>query len=553
MGSATLARVQLHPTRATFHVALAGAAMIMVGVAARVGPVVAWGGAMVLAVALGRAAALATVTRLRASGFEMVWNASRRVARVARDGEIVVEAELRNRGVDDARGVALRAVASSMLDASIEPSVVDLPAGARVRVDVHVRGRRVGRWGVHGMALEVRGTPAGGEGLYEVPLMFANPFGVEVLPRALYALLATPRGGRSRRAAEAGRPASLPGDGDELRELREHVPGDPFKRIAWKASARRGQLVVREMERDERDVVWIVIDASVELWAGGEGRAPLDDGVDEVSALAARHLARGDLVGLAVTASRLRTWIAPAAGAAHAVRLAAALTSAASMVDADRCELDEWEVAQRVAEHARPLDPRGLGDIPKGNLDLLAARAEQLRARAPFAPRLPHAKAAREQRLRHYLASFGVEVAPRLDGERDRTELAIATVLSKLAGEKQRPSIVHVWAPAPTRKEVTARAVRRLRARHAVVRWTIPSFDRSVGQPTIAEEDASQRENAATAEPQDVARAVDEAVRVRSRAARTRALGALRRAGVRPRLIDLRGPASSTWRQEDEA
>jgi uncharacterized protein (DUF58 family) len=530
--------VQLHPTRATFHIALAGAAMVAVGLAARVGPVVAWGGAVVLAVAIGRAAALATVTRLRSSGFEMVWNATRRVVRLARGADIVLEAELRNRGVDDARGVALRAVTSSMLDVTVHPDSLDLPAGARVRVDVRVHAKRVGRWGVHGMALEVRGTPAGGEGLYEVPLMFANPFGVEVLPRALQALIANPRGGRSRRAAEAGRPASLAGDGDELRELREHVPGDPFKKIAWKASAKRGQLVVREMERDERDVVWIVMDASVELWAGALGKAPLDDGVDEVAALAARHLTRGDHVGLVVTASRLRTWIAPASGAAHAVRLSAALASAASMVDSDRCELDEWEIAQRVAEHARPLDPRGLGDIPKGNLDQLAARSEQLRARAPFAPRLPYAKAAREQRLRHYLASFGIEVPPRLDGEREKADLAIATVLDKLSTEKQRPSIVHVWGPAPVKKDNTARAIRKLRAKRAVVRWTIPRFEGSIGATTP--EVVAAADVGPIVEPANVGAAVDDAVRVRARAARSRAERGLRQIGVRAQNIERR-------------
>ena len=319
----------------------------------------------------------------------MVWTAQKRVARTARGGELHIEAELRNRGSSDARGVNVRAVASSHLDVTIEPRTMDLPAGSKVRVDVTVRAKRVGRWGLHGMALEVRGTPAGGEGLYEVPLMFANPYGVEVLPMALHAMIVSPRGGRSRRAAEAGRTAALAGEGDQLRELREHVPGDAFKRIAWKASARRRKLIVREMEREERDVVWLVLDASCELWAGPPGRAPLDYGVDEIAALAAKHLGRGDHVGLVVTASRLRTWIPPGSGGAHAMRLAAALASAASMVDADRCELDEHEVAQRVAEHARPREARGRTDLAKGDLDQLATRAGVLRTRAPFAPRLP--------------------------------------------------------------------------------------------------------------------------------------------------------------------
>ncbi|HEY2510087.1 MAG TPA: DUF58 domain-containing protein, partial [Polyangiaceae bacterium] len=150
--------MQLHPTSSTFHVAVASAAVIAVGVAARAPAAVAFGGAMLLAVAIGRCAALATVTRLRSAGFEMVWTAQKRVARTSRGGVVRLEAELRNRGASDARGVNLRAVVSSQLEVTVEPSTIDLPAGSKVRVDVTVRAKRVGRWGLHGMALEVRGT-----------------------------------------------------------------------------------------------------------------------------------------------------------------------------------------------------------------------------------------------------------------------------------------------------------------------------------------------------------------------------------------------------------
>jgi uncharacterized protein (DUF58 family) len=396
---------------------------------------------------------------------------------------------------------------------------VDLPPGSTARIDVTVEALRVGRWGVHGLALEVRGTPLGGEGLYEVPLLFANPLGIEVLPPSLGALVASPRGGRARRASEVGRPANFAGEGDELRELRDHVPGDPFKRIAWKASARRGRLLVREMEREEREVVWLVVDASVELWAGEKGEAPLDRVVEEVASVAARHLRRGDRVGLVVAASRLRSWVAPQEGAAHAATLAGALASAASCIDADRSELDEIEVAQRVAEHARPLDLRGLGDLRKGDLDGLAARADLLRARAPFAPRVPFAHSPREQSLRHYLAAFGIESPPRVDGERERAERTLAQVLDKLATEKPRASIVHVWAPAPAQAETSARAIAALRRHRIDVRWTLPAFDAGVG---------ADRERRSP-----VADAVDDAVRLRARATRTRGERMLRRLGVR--------------------
>jgi uncharacterized protein (DUF58 family) len=520
--------MQLHPTRATFQVALAGAAMVAVGVAAKVSAAVAFGGAMLLAVTLGRALALATVTRIRASGFEMVWGTTRRVTRLERGGEVTLEAELRNRGFDDARGVSLRPVASSLLDVQIHPPVLDLPASAKVRFEVRVRAKRVGRWGVHGIALEVRGTPLGGEGLYEVPLMFANPHGVEVIPKPLHTMLQTARGGRARVSAEAGRPAPLAGEGEQLKELREHVPGDPFKRIAWKASARRGQLLVREMEREERDIAWLVIDASVELWAGEEGRAPLDVAVDELGGVAARHLGRGDKVGLVVFASRVRTWLVPESGPLQATRIVAALASTASAVDADRCELDEVELAARVAEHLRPLDPRGLSDVPRGNLDSLATRAEAMRVRAPFAPRLPQAATPREQRLRHYLAAFGIEVPPRVDGEREKAEAQLSSLLEKIAREKRKkPSIVHIWAPPPgPDSQSLERAVRKLRARQVDVRWTMPSFEPALETipqhfPTV----------------EDV---VKSAVRLRVRASQARAERAMRVMGVRARGVDVR-------------
>ena len=520
--------MQLHPTRATFQVALAGAAMVTVGVAAKVSAAVAFGGAMLLAITLGRALALSTVTRIRASGFEMVWGMTRRVTRLERDGEVVLEAELRNRGFDDARGVNLRPVASSMLDVSIHPPVLDLPAASKVRFEVRVRARRVGRWGVHGIALEVRGTPLGGEGLYEVPLMFANPHGIEVVPKPLFAMLQSARGGRARALAPTGRPSPLSGEGEMLKELREHAPGDPFKRIAWKASARRGQLLVREMEREERDIVWLVIDASVELWAGEEGRAPLDIAVEELGGVAARHLARGDKVGLVVFASRPRTWLVPESGPLQATRIVAALASTASAVDADRCELDEVELAARVAEHLRPLDPRGLSDVPRGNLDALATRAEAMRLRAPFAPRLPQAATPREQRLRHYLAAFGIEVPPRVDGEREKAEVQLAMLLDKIAQEKRKkPSIVHVWAPPPgPDSDAIGHSVRKLRARHVDVRWTMPAFEPGLevvrrGAPTV----------------EDVVRT---AVRLRVRASHARAERAMRAMGVRTKAVDVR-------------
>ncbi|MCL2724123.1 MAG: DUF58 domain-containing protein [Polyangiaceae bacterium] len=515
--------MQLHPTRSTFQVAVAGAALVAVGVAVKAAPAIAFGGAMLLAVTLGRSLALTAITRIRVSGFEMVWSSTKRITTAPRDSEVVLEAELRNRGADEVRGVNLRAVASSMLDVTIDPPIIDLPASSTVRFEMHVRGKRVGRWGVHGLALEVRGTPLCGDGLYEVPLLFANPHGIEVMPRPLSTMLQTARGGRARRGTEEGRSAPLAGDGDQLRELRERAPGDAFKHIAWKASARRGLLLVREMEREERDVVWLVLDTSVELWAGEPGKAPLDIAVNELAAVAARHLARGDRVGFVMFASHAGTRLAPATGPLQATRIVRALASAASMTDADRCELSELEIASRVLEHLRPLDPRSLSDLLRKDLDALSARAEMMRSRAPFAPRLPSAQSPREQRLRHYLAAFGIEVPPRADGERHKASAFLAELLERIVRDKKaRPSIVHVWAPPPNAENHVDRTLRKLRGAHVEVRWSMPVFDPSLEARTTG--------GSATVDG-----VVHDAVRIRVRAAQTRAERMLRGSGVRLR------------------
>src|SRR2546430_6460321 len=52
-------------------------------------------------------------------------------------------------------------LSSSFVEAEVKPQIVDLPPESRAFVKVTLRAKRVGRWGVHGMALEVRGTELG--------------------------------------------------------------------------------------------------------------------------------------------------------------------------------------------------------------------------------------------------------------------------------------------------------------------------------------------------------------------------------------------------------
>jgi uncharacterized protein (DUF58 family) len=504
--------MQLFPTRSTVHVALAGLATVTAGMVLRVPAVVAWGGAMIAGVALARASAKLSVLRLRAAGLEMVWRTTKRVRRVARTATVEVKVELRNRDARPVRFASLRAVASSELEVSVEPKEGVIGAFGTVELAITVGTPRVGRYCIHGLALEVRGPP----GLFEVPLAFANPVGIEVMPRSFGALVNSARGGRSRLAAEAGASDPHPGAGTELYELREHVSGDPFKRIAWKASARRGRLMVREFEREDRDIVWLVLDAAVELMAGPLGRAPLDHGIDEIAALARRHLARGDRVGLAVAGASPQTWLAPATGPAHAMRIASLLAASASSLDADRSEYDETDVARRVLDHLRFLDAGSVAALRVEQLDSLQAYAEMQRGRAPFDPPAPWAKTSRERSLRRYLASYGISSPPRIEHDKSRTAGLLVQAIDRAASEKPRPSLVYIWAhPPDAPSPPLTQTVRKLLRRGMSVRWL-----------------AMRHETALEGETEDLSRAVADAVLTRTRVARERGERLLRAMGI---------------------
>lgn len=529
--------MQVYPSRSAVHLALGGAAVVVAGIVLREAALLAWGGGILFAVALARASALVSVSRIRSAGFEMLWSTEKRVVSVPRGTEVELKAEVRNRDTRAARYVHLRPVHSATLEVQIEPTTGEVPAGGRLHVSVRVKTPRVGRHAVHGLSLEVQGSP----GLFEVPLTFANPFGIEVLPKPFGLMLSGARGGRSRRGADIGQPGPSAGDGTELRELREHQPGDPFKRIAWRPSARRGQLLVRDFEREERDVVWVVLDASVELWAGKPGHAPLDFGIDEIASVARHHLNRGDRVGLAVIGGRVRALLEPERGARHAQQLAIGLALGSLTYDADRSELEERDVAVRVIEHLRPLDQR-LGDVPRHDLDRLAFRAEVALAKAPFVAQLPDAPTQRERILRQYLAAFGIDSPARSDPERTRTDEALARMLERIAQRKPKASLVHVWSPAPEHQRPELQhAVIRLRKAGATVRWIT----------------AHQEESVLALDDRAVSRVVADAVVLRSRTARERGERTLRHMGIRvervrrPQLAPI--PPAESGESEDRA
>ena len=119
------------------------------------------------------------------------------------------------------------------------------------------------------------------------------------------------------------------GMGSELLELREYVPGDPPKAIAWKVSARRDQLMTREYESEVPVRTTLFVDCSFGTRHGEFGTRPLDQIVRLAASIARSAMTVRDPVGLAVCDDAEVHYMASGAGDRHFFQMLDRLTKRA--------------------------------------------------------------------------------------------------------------------------------------------------------------------------------------------------------------------------------
>lgn len=101
------------------------------------------------------------------------------------------------------------------------------------------------------------------------------------------------------RGGEIGR--HRPGAGDDIHSLRELRPGDDFRTIHWKTSARRGKLFVRENEEEESQTLCIYLDNTRGEGVDPKGDDPLvEEAISIAATLTVERAAAGQGVQLAV-------------------------------------------------------------------------------------------------------------------------------------------------------------------------------------------------------------------------------------------------------------
>jgi uncharacterized protein (DUF58 family) len=116
------------------------------------------------------------------------------------------------------------------------------------------------------------------------------------------------------------------GNGTEFAELREYRTGEDIRLIDWKATARRYRPVVRVLEPEQEQTLFILLDRGRLMTARVSGLKRFDWGLNATLSLALAGLSRGDKVGVAVFERDVTTWIPPERGNHHLSKLIDRLT-----------------------------------------------------------------------------------------------------------------------------------------------------------------------------------------------------------------------------------
>lgn len=211
--------------------------------------------------------------------------------------------------------------------------------------------------------LGVRAVLTDAAGFVEADVFVPCPCEVAALPRSQHLdlnRLAETRRHASRSIAGL-RPDNAAGHGDELRELREHQFGDPFKHIAWKASARRGRLMSRSFERERSRAVYVVLDTGSSMRMGRLGDGPMDQALDLVHSLAELSARQNLPFGATLVDGRITARVQVREGLAALQQTDRALLDVRRTVAEDLAPMPDDELLSVVAAYLRAVERVDLG------------------------------------------------------------------------------------------------------------------------------------------------------------------------------------------------
>lgn len=415
--------------------------------------------------------------------------------------------------------------------------VLDLPAASSIELPIPVCAQVSGRWFIHGFHVRCRGLLD----LFEISDYLPSSRPMKFLPRGL---LTSRRGSlRPTGAALHDRVGvhelDQRGCGTDLREIREHQHGDPFRNIAWKATARTGKLMVREFEREVTLNTYLVVDMSSTM----RGRSALGSKLEHAVQLASnfsRALLRGnDRCGLITFDAKIYGHLPPREGGAQMTRLTQHLVGLTNVVDADLTEHDEDTVTDRLIHYLllqERLDfrhrARSKNDDPSQALGLeelydvdllrrwLKRRMPQTEERfADSAMEVGVVGRGNDSLVRRYCQLRGVEIPYRSEVRYGHKEQGLVESIERILTESRNPFLILIFSDLSglVDTERLVKALRLARARrHRVVILApySPNYVPRPGPPEASEREAllyDLFERAAKRERRSVLRALERA------------------------------------------
>lgn len=339
-------------TRPALYVALTAAVTVAIGLALASTALLLAGQLALAAVVIAYLTSLPAVRAVRRERLEFVWRLPALASGVVTPGvPIRVRCRLRNKTSLNLRRARLGVFASGGLEVRLDQdATITVKAGEQVDFEVEVEARAAGRHFLHGLTLLMIDR----FGLIQLHLYFPTLLSISAFPRPAAGRRLPGRPLTGSPLDRAGRHfLSLHGSGTELKEIRQHRPGDPFRTIDWKATARTGRLMVRQMESEIQATHYIIVDASATMRSGEHGGRKLDYAVEAASAFARMAIGRADRVGLIAFDTRVVAHIEPGEGRTHLLRISEALIGLFDPVDEDLTDLTDAELVEAVAAHMR--------------------------------------------------------------------------------------------------------------------------------------------------------------------------------------------------------
>lgn len=198
------------------------------------------------------------------------------------------------------------------IEDSASPVSIRLGAGEEREIPLRLVCERWGSYELGDVRLRARDRI--GVVSWEARVDRRRPVRVYPRPERLQELLAP----AETQATTGSEVARIRAEGLEFADTRPFVTGDRLRSVNWRASARRGSLIVNLRHPERNADVVLFLDSFAEVRDAAEGTFERAIGV--AATLAARFLERRDRVGLVAFGGILR-WLEPGAGMAQRYRL----------------------------------------------------------------------------------------------------------------------------------------------------------------------------------------------------------------------------------------